>query len=130
MNETLMTVFTAVIAVSTVIYTIVTIKLWKATMSSVDVAKATVLMSYLTTLAQEVEKIKIDNPQAALLLQQVAMLVTEAAMERFVEDVDLSKQPRVPDSLNKLDGLLRAQGIDPQAIPWFRPIAEKMKAGH
>jgi hypothetical protein len=130
MNETLMTVFTAVIAVSTVIYTIVTIKLWKATMSSVDVAKATVLMSYLTTLAQEVEKIKIDNPQAALLLQQVAMLVTEAAMERFVEDVNLSKQPRVRDSLNKLDGLLRAQGIDPQAIPWFRPIAEKMKAGH
>ena len=125
-----MTVFTAVIAVSTVIYTIVTIKLWKATMSSVDVAKATVLMSYLTTLAQEVEKIKIDNPQAALLLQQVAMLVTEAAMERFVEDVNLSKQPRVRDSLNKLDGLLRAQGIDPQAIPWFRPIAEKMKAGH
>ena len=61
MNETLMTVFTAVIAVSTVIYTIVTIKLWKATMSSVDVAKATVLMSYLTTLAQEVEKIKIDR---------------------------------------------------------------------
>jgi len=130
MNETLMTVFTAVIAVSTVIYTIVTIKLWKATMSSVDVAKATVLMSYLTTLAQEVEKIKIDNPQAALLLQQVAMLVTEAAMERFVEDVNLSKQPRVRDSLNKLDGLLRAQGIDPQTIPWFRPIAEKMKAGH
>ena len=125
-----MTVFTAVIAVSTVIYTIVTIKLWKATMSSVDVAKATVLMSYLTTLAQEVEKIKIDNPQAALLLQQVAMLVTEAAMERFVEDVNLSKQPRVRDSLNKLDGLLRAQGIDPQTIPWFRPIAEKMKAGH
>jgi hypothetical protein len=36
----------------------------------------------------------------------------------------------VRDSLNKLDGLLRAQGIDPQAIPWFRPIAEKMKAGH
>jgi len=130
MNETLMTVFTAVIAVSTVIYTIVTIKLWKATMSSVDVAKATVLMSYLTTLAQQVEKIKIDNPQAALLLQQVAMLVTEAAMERFVEDVNLSKQPRVRDSLNKLDGLLRAQGIDPQAILWFRPIAEKMKAGH
>ena len=130
MNETLMTVFTAVIAVSTVIYTIVTIKLWKATMSSVDVAKATVLMSYLTTLAQEVEKIKIDNPQAALLLQQVAMMVTEAAMERFVEDVNLSKQPRVRDSLNKLDGLLRAQGIDPQTIPWFRPIAEKMKAGH
>ena len=130
MNETLMTVFTAVIAVSTVIYTIVTIKLLKATMSSVDVAKATVLMSYLTTLAQEVEKIKIDNPQAALLLQQVAMLVTEAAMERFLEDVNLSKQPRVRDSLNKLDGLLRAQGIDPQAIPWFRPIAEKMKAGH
>jgi len=58
------------------------------------------------------------------------MLVTEAAMERFVEDVNLSKQPRVRDSLNKLDGLLRAQGIDPQTIPWFRPIAEKMKAGH
>jgi hypothetical protein len=109
MNEALMTVFTAAIAVSTVIYTIVTIKLWKATMSSVDVAKATVLMNYLTTLAQEVEKVRITNPQAAILLQQVAMLITEAAMERFLEDVNLTKQPHMRDSLNKLDGLLRVR---------------------
>ncbi len=129
MNEVLMTVFTAVIAVSTIIYTIVTYRLWKTTQGSVDVAKATVLMSYLTTLAQEIEKIKETNPQAAMLLQQVAMLLTEASMERFLEDVSFRKQPRVRDAMNKLDGLLRANGVDPQNVPWFRPVAEKMKAG-
>lgn len=76
MNEVFMIVFTAVAAISTVVYTIVTFKLWNATMASVDVAKATVLMNYLTTLAKEIEKIKESNPQAALLLQQVAMLLT------------------------------------------------------
>jgi hypothetical protein len=129
MNEILMTVFTAVIAVSTIIYTIVTYRLWKTTQGSVDVAKATVLMSYLTTLAQEIEKIKTTNPQAAMLLQQVATLLTEASLERFLEDVNFSKQPRVRDAMNKLDGLLRANGVDPLNVPWFRPVAEKMKAG-
>ncbi|MBZ5594339.1 MAG: hypothetical protein LAP39_19020 [Acidobacteriia bacterium] len=129
MNEVLMTVFTAVIAVSTIIYTIFTFRLWKATQGSVDVAKATVLMSYLSTLAQEIEKTKATNPQAAMLLQQVAMLVTEASMESFLEDINMSKQPRVRDAMNKLDGLLRANGVDPHNVPWFRPVAEKMKAG-
>ena len=129
MNEVLMTVFTAVIAVSTIIYTIVTFRLWKTTQGSVDIAKATVLMSYLSTLAQEIEKTKATNPQAAMRLQQVAMLVTEVSLERFLEDINFSKQPHVRDAMNKLDGLLRANGVDPQNVPWFRPVAEKMKAG-
>jgi tRNA C32,U32 (ribose-2'-O)-methylase TrmJ len=124
-----MTVFTAVIAVSTIIYTIVTFRLWKTTQGSVDIAKATVLMSYLSTLAQEIEKTKATNPQAAMRLQQVAMLVTEVSLERFLEDINFSKQPHVRDAMNKLDGLLRANGVDPQNVPWFRPVAEKMKAG-
>ena len=64
-----------------------------------------------------------------MLLQQVAMLVTEASMESFLEDVSMSKQPRVRDAMNKLDGLLRANGVDPQTVPWFRPVTEKMKSG-
>jgi tRNA C32,U32 (ribose-2'-O)-methylase TrmJ len=127
MNEYLTTVFTGVIAVATVIYTVMTIRLWRATRSSVDVAKAAVLMNYLTTLAQESEKLKATQPQAAQLLQQVAMLLTEASMHRFLEDIDFSKEPRTRDFLNKLEGLLRAHGIDPEVLPWFRPITEKMK---
>ena len=57
------------------------------------------------------------------------MLVTEASMESFLADINLSKQPRVRDAMNKLDGLLRANGVDPQAVPWFRPVVEKMRAG-
>jgi hypothetical protein len=71
MNEYLTTVFAGVIAVATVIYTVMTIRRWRATRSSVDVAKATVLMNYLTTLAQESEKLKATQSQAAQLLQQV-----------------------------------------------------------
>jgi hypothetical protein len=126
-NEILMTVFTAVIAVSTVIYTVVTRRLWKTTQASVDVAKATALMNYLATVAHEIEKTKETNPQAAMLLAQVAMLITEAGMSRFLEDMDFSKQPVVRDAMNKLDGMFRANGVDPANIPWFRPVLEKMK---
>jgi hypothetical protein len=128
MSDGLMTLFTAVIAIATCIYTATTIKLWKATMASVDVSKATVLLNYLATIAQEFEKVKEANPQAAAFLQQIAMLVTEVAMEQFLADINLNKQPRVRDALNKFDGLLRAQNVDPQNIPWFRLIAEKMKS--
>jgi hypothetical protein len=155
MTETLMTAFTAVLAVSTIAYTIATFKLWKATKASVDAARAsvdaarasvdvaktsadaartsadaakvTVLLDYLAMLAREIEKNQATNPQAAAFLQQVGMLLTEFAFSRFLDDIKLDEQPRVRDALNQLAGLFRAHGIDPQNIPWFRPVLEKMK---
>ena len=74
-------------------------------------------MSYLTTLAQEAEKMKNTDPQAVTLLQRVAMLVTEAAMDGFLEDVTLSKQPRLRDALNKFEGCCeRKESIRRQSL--------------
>ena len=65
LNDILMVGFTAMIAVSTVVYTVVTHRLWKATQASVDVAKATALMAYLSTIANEIETNRETNPQSA-----------------------------------------------------------------
>src|ERR1017187_9337923 len=127
MNEVLMSCFTAVITVATVAYVVITIKLWKATKSSADVAKASVVINYLTVLAQEGQKLEASDLKGAALLRQVAMLLGEVAVEQFLEDIDLRKQPRVRDAMNTLFGLFRAQGIDPENIPFFRPVVAKMK---
>jgi hypothetical protein len=129
MSEVLTVVFTAIIAIATCVYTYFTIRLWRATKASVDVTKATVLISYLTTMAQEIDKRSITNPQEAALLQNVTMLLAQVSMGRLLEDVKMSKEPELRDTLNKLHGLMQAQGVDPQNIPWFRPVIDKMKSG-
>jgi hypothetical protein len=98
-----------------------------AAKTSADAAKIALLLDYLAMLAREIEKNQATNPQAAALMQQVGMLLTEFAFSRFLDDIKLDEQPRVRDALNQLAGLLQAHGIDPKSIPWFRPILEKMK---
>ena len=126
-EQTLMLLFTGVIALSTVVYAYYSIRLWKATRASADIAKATAFTNYLIILAKEAEKAKANDPRAATFLEQVAMLLTETAMENFLEDIDLKKEPRMRDALNKLDGLLRSQNIDPSQVPWFRPVISRLQ---
>lgn len=135
MNETLITIFTGVAAVATVAYTIVTVMLLKATKASADAARAsadaakvTILTSYLQILAAEAEKQSQTNPQVTAFLNQLATLMAETAITRFMEDIELNEQPLVRDVLNKIDGLFRAHGVNMQSIPALRPVAEKLKS--
>ena len=130
MNELLMLMFTAIIAAATCVYTYMTVKLWKATRASVDVAKGTVFLNYLGMVTPVIEKSQSSNPQEAVLLSSLTMLVAKAFMDRMMEDVDLNKQPKLRDALNKVDGLLRSRGIDPASIPLFRPITDRMRLDH
>ena len=50
MSQALILIFTGVIAASTLVYTFYSIRLWRATRSSADIARFTAFMSLLTQL--------------------------------------------------------------------------------
>ena len=120
-------IFTGVIAISTCIYSYYSAKLWKATLASVDIARYTTFMNYMTTLGQQIEQTKVTDPQGAAFLEQFAMLMGEFAIERFLEDVDFKKNAEVRDYFNKIEVMFRARNVDPQSIPWLRVVLKKLK---
>lgn len=127
MAEWIMITFTGTIAVTTIVYTIFTRRLWRETRYSSDIARYTAFTNYLTVLAAEIEKAKESDPSSAAFLETLSSLMLEAGVDQFLDDVDFKKNPKLRDYYNKLEGVIRAHGVDPMQLPWFRPILERMK---
>jgi hypothetical protein len=66
LSEAIMIVFTGVIAVSTVIYTIFSAKLWKSTRSSVNIARYTGFLNLMVMLNNSIEEAEKKGSPAGL----------------------------------------------------------------
>lgn len=126
MTEFLMIVFTGVIAISTVIYAFYSIRLWRATRASVDIARYTAFLNLMTQLAQHTEDAKRKGLPEAVFLEQFANMLGEFGFQKFLEEIDIEKDPDANQYFGKIEGMLRAYNVDPYSIPWFRPILRKL----
>lgn len=122
MSEVLMLIFTGVIAVSTVVYSVFSIRLWKATRSSVDMARYTAFMNLMVQLDAYVKEAKLHGRPEAVLYEQLGSMLVELGIDRFLKDVDLKNDKDAIEYFAKIEGMLRGHNIDPNNVPWFRKI--------
>ncbi len=127
LTEIIMLVFTGVIAGSTVMYTIFSRKLWKATRSSVDIARYTGFLNLMVMLNNSIEDAKRKGLPEAIMLQQLGNIMGEFGFKRFLDDIDFDKDKEDREYFEKFEELFRNNNIDPNSISWFRPILKKLK---
>lgn len=123
----LSTIFTGVIAVATVAYTYFAHKLWKATRAQADIARYTAAAALLQTLAAQAEKQKAGDPRSAALLEAFLALATEVAFKRMAEDINLKKDREAREYFRQVEGMLRANGIDPSSVSWMKPLLKQLE---
>lgn len=126
-TDIVMLIFTGVIAVSTVFYTVYSIRLWRATRASVDLARYTAFMNLMIQLGQYTEDAKRKGQPEAGLLEQFVIMVGEFGFEQFLVEMDIKNDPVAREYFGKIEGMLRAINLDPNSVPWFRPILKKLK---
>jgi hypothetical protein len=112
-----MLVFTGFIAASTVVYTIVTIRLWRTTRHSVDIARYNAFMAYMTTLGTQIDKAQASDPGAAKLLEALSGVMADVGIGRFLKDIDFAKDEEARQHFQRIAAVLRAHGIDPASVP-------------
>jgi hypothetical protein len=120
------TVFTGVIAAATIAYTYFAHKQWKAARAQADIARYVAFASVLQTLANETEKARSADPNSAVLLEAFLGLMTELGFERMAEEFNLAKDQGAREYFARIEGMLRAHGIDPAQVPWMRPIMKQL----
>jgi len=91
MTEIIMIVFTGVISVSTVCYTVYSSRLWKTTQATLDLARYTEFLNLILMLSKYVEDAKKQGVPETDKLQQLLNLMSEFGFKRFLEDVDFKK---------------------------------------
>lgn len=127
MPEIIMIIFTGVIALSTVVYAFYSVRLWRATRASVDLARYTAFLNLMTQLGQYAEDAKRKGLPEAVLLEQFGNMLAEFGFERFLEEIDFKNDTEAHQYFGKIEGMLRAYSIDPYTVAWFRPILKKLK---
>ena len=124
----LMVIFTAVIAASTIVYTVMSYRQWQATKFSADLTRLTAFINLMFQYHQWVEEQKkLGTPGISVFEQFEPVMVELGITELFVKHVDLKKNRRAVAYLSQLEGILRANNIDPDSIPPLRPFFRKLK---
>lgn len=124
--EVLSVTFTGTVAIATVAYTFLALKLWHSARAQADIARYTAFWSLLQTLSSYADANRESNPEAARLFEAFMGLLTELGMTRLAEDIDLKKNQGAREYFRQIEGMLRANNIDPKAIPWMRIILDKI----
>jgi hypothetical protein len=127
MSDVLMIVFTGVIAASTVIYTTYSVRLWKATRASVDLARYTAFMNLMVQFNQKAEEAKRKGLPEAIFLEQFGTMLIEFGFERFLDEIDFKRDKHAIEYFSKIEAMLRGFGVDPNDVSWFRPVLRKLK---
>jgi hypothetical protein len=127
LNDPLTIVFTAVIAGSTVVYTVLTRRLWKTTRNSVDIARYNAFMAYMTALIGQIERMKATDAAAAKLLEAFSSVVAEVAINRFLTEVDFTHDADARNAFTRIADVLRAHGVDPAAVPGLGDVFKRMQ---
>jgi hypothetical protein len=127
LNDPLTIVFTAVIAGATVIYTILTRRLWKTTRTSVDIARYNAFMAYMTALIGQIEKVKATDAAAAKLLEAFSSVVADVAINRFLGEIDFARDVDARKDFMRVADVLRAHGVDPAAVPGLGDVLKRMQ---
>lgn len=127
MTNTLLVVFTAIIAMSTIVYTVYSARLWKATRASVDISRYVAFMNLMLQLNQQAEEAKRKGLPEAALLEQFGNMLAEFGFERFLDDIDFKKDKYAIEYFSKIEGMIRGFGVDPNNVSWFRPVLRKLR---
>src|SRR6266545_62780 len=92
-----MLLFTGVIAASTVVYTIYSIRLWKATRASAEISRYTLFISFMMELDRQVQLAKLQQRPDAAFLEQFEKMLFEHGARSILADVDLKKNPQLAE---------------------------------
>ena len=127
MSEIVMIIFTGVIAISTIAYTYFSYRLWKSTRASVDLARYSAFLNLLMQLDSSLKEAKSKNLPESKLLEQMTMMISEFGFDQMLGELNISKDKEAGLYFAKIEGILRGNNIDPQSVPWFRPIARRLE---
>lgn len=116
---------TGVIAASTVVYTIYSIRLWKATRLSADISRYTLFMGFIMELDRQVRLAKLQHKPDAAALEQFERMLIEHGFKALLGNINLKKNPELAQYLAQFDGMLRTSNLADAS--WLRQVIQNSK---
>lgn len=126
MSEILMVLFTGTIAISTLVYVIISIKTLRAMQWSFQNERINYFLNYTLEMGKSLGEMKKENPEAIRFLDQLYSVIIELGFEKILDEIEIDSE-RGKEVFGKLERLFLEYGADISQVPIIELINKKIK---
>ena len=127
MNTYIPLVLTAIVTISTLVYTICSVQLWRTTQAAAEISRQTAFGNLWAELNRYLENLQARNAPETAFLQQVSELLLEYMITNLVTHA-IEKNDRDFDEFRyKVKALISEHQVHASKVPWVSCLVQERR---
>ena len=124
MNATIPLILTAVVTISTIVYTFYSIQLWRATRAAAEISRQAAFSNLWAELNRYLEILRQQNAPETPFLQELSNLLLEFMIGSLINNALDKKDEQMEAFRRKVAALIREHETHASKIPWVKSLAK------
>ena len=125
MNTYIPLILTAIVTISTVIYTICSIQLWRITRAAAEISRQAAFGNLWAELNRYLEILRQQDAPETAFLQKVSDLLLEFMIANLLTHATEKNDQNFEEFRRKVLALVAENEADAAKIPWVAKLAER-----
>jgi hypothetical protein len=127
MNTYLPLVLTTIVTISTIIYTVYSIQLWRTTRAAAEISRQAALGNLWAELNRYLEILRQQDAPETAFLQKVSDLMVELMIAKLLTHAIEKNDQDFEEFRRKVLALMSENEADAAKIPWVARLVERRK---
>jgi hypothetical protein len=124
MNTYIPLILTTVVTISTIIYTIYSIQLWRTTQAAAEISRQAALGNLWSELNRYLEILRQQDAPETAFIQKLSDLMLEFMIANLLTNAMEKKDPNFEDFRRKISALVSENEAHASKITWVARLAE------
>lgn len=126
MNEILVVVLTAVIAVATTIYTFYSVQLYRSSQAAKEIARQTAFIQLWTRMVEYAYRHREAPTAESQLYEEFAESLMKFIVTELMSEVRTSRSPGAVTFRKEVQALVKRHEVS-QKVAWLTPLADELR---
>jgi hypothetical protein len=127
MNTYIPLILTTIVTISTIIYTICSIQLWRTTRAAAEISRQAAFGNLWAELNRYLEILRQQDAPETAFLQKVSDLMVEFMVAKLVAHAVEKNDPAFEEFRRKVLALVSENEAHPSKMPWIARLVEQRK---
>jgi hypothetical protein len=124
MNTYIPLILTTAVTISTMIYTVYSIQLWRTTQAAAEISRQAALANLWSELNRYLENLRQQDAPETAFIQKLSDLFLEFMIANLLTNALEKKDPNFEEFRQKISALLSENEAHASKIPWVASIVE------
>jgi hypothetical protein len=127
MNTSIPLILTTIVTLSTIIYTIYSVQLWRTTRAASEISRQAALSNLWSELNRYLEILRHQEAPETAFLESVSNLILEYIIANLLTHGIAKKDPNFEEFHDKVLALISENEADASKFPWLARLAKPGK---